>query len=125
MAAVSSEIYSWAFNFVNTAFRANGTVGFKYSHNGSSMIPLVMMANCIFWGNTTAGVSSNITFLRPHLFNNAFGGNGTDRVGIDVSPSDIVLTGDPFTSSTDFRLNGTAGAGSACKGSGYPTTVGS
>lgn len=121
--SASSEYGSWVFNFVNTAFRANGT-GVKYNHNGSSMLPLLLMRNCIFWGNTT-GFTSNITIQRPHLDTNAFGGNTTDRVGLEVGLTDFVITGDPFTSSTDFTLNATAGAGAACTQTGSPTTVGS
>lgn len=46
-----------------------------------------------------------------------------DTNNVPKSLSDVTLTGDPFTnrSSDDFTLNGTAGAGAACKGIGLPT----
>lgn len=47
-----------------------------------------------------------------------------DTNNVPKSPFDITLTGDPFTArgSDDFTLNGTAGAGAACKAVGLPTT---
>ncbi len=47
-----------------------------------------------------------------------------DVSNITKSPSDVTLTGDPYTNRAgdDFSLNSTAGAGAACKAIGQPTT---
>ncbi|MBZ5677112.1 MAG: hypothetical protein LAP61_22945 [Acidobacteriia bacterium] len=45
-----------------------------------------------------------------------------DTNNVPKSPSDVTLTGDPFTArgSDDFTLNSTAGAGAACRAIGQP-----
>ncbi len=114
----------------NCAFVSNGGHGFAWNDNSSlSVQPALCFSNCVFYGNTGKGINSTIaqTYLMQFTSHScAFGGNsGGDRNNFPVDPSDITLTGNPFTSTTDFRLNSTAGAGLACVAAGYPTAVGS
>ena len=59
--------------------------------------------------------------------NNAFYANtsGARNSGSPAAASDVTLTGNPFTNagSGDFSLNGTAGAGAACTGTGWQSTI--
>lgn len=78
----------------------------------------VSLRNSIFYGNLA---NKNIMLTNPSTAanyamsrSNAYGAvtNWTAAQG------DVTLTADPFTSSTDFTLNSTAGGGAACKGAG-------
>lgn len=105
--------------------------GDGYQTQGSSTtLPAFTIQNCIidsnggFGINSTTGVSSA---WGPLFRNNAFGSGGTANTsgnyssGLTGDSADVTLTGDPFNnrSGGDFSLNGTAGAGAACKGAGY------
>lgn len=55
--------------------------------------------------------------------NNAYYNNKTGaRLGIDADTGAVTLTGHPWNNAAggDYGLNSTAGAGTACKGAGYP-----
>lgn len=55
--------------------------------------------------------------------NNAYYNNKTgQRLGVSADVGAVTLTGSPYNNvaGNDFGLNGTAGAGAACKGAGYP-----
>ncbi len=83
---------------------------------------LVQVQNSIIYGNganlniSYAGTAANIARAVAASRNNAIGSS----TGWGVSGGDVTLSGSPFTSSTDFSLNSTAGAGAACQGAGYP-----
>lgn len=63
--------------------------------------------------NNTAGAKQNLTST-----------SGNYNSAPYVNTLDQTLSGDPFTSASgaDFTLNNTAGAGAACRGTGYPPT---
>ena len=65
-------------------------------------------------GNVSSGVYSA-----------ALGGRCNRNSGAPSSPSDIALSGDPFTAggSGNFTLNTTAGAGAACTGAGWQSAI--
>ena len=52
------------------------------------------------------------------FYNNSFGA----RVGVLPFPSDFTLSGDPFVDTTtgNYALNSTSGAGASCRAMGYP-----
>lgn len=85
----------------------------------------LILLNSILDGAGAYGVNFNQTGVLALDGSVAWHNNATaDQTGFPKSPSDVTLTGDPFTArgSDDFTLNGTAGAGGACKGIGQPTT---
>lgn len=88
---------------------------------GTTSSPITVITNSIFAGNASA---SNVYFASPASArctdssrNNAFYGTNT---GWAASQGDVTLSASPFTSSTDFSLNATAGGGAACKAVGAP-----
>ena len=107
----------------NCAFVSNAT-GFTHG-SGSGGYGTVNVLNCIFDSNATAGIynSAGITGV---YYNNAFRNNGTDISnwpGVFVNP--VSISASPFTNPTggDFTLNSTSGAGAACKGAGFQSTL--
>ena len=92
----------------------------------------VFIANNIVWGDGSGTGISNVdatTTVGPVIMNNATG-NWTALHGITgfgpslASYGNIELTADPFVDGAggDFRLNGAAGGGAACRAAAYPTT---
>lgn len=83
----------------------------------------LVLWNSIFVNNTGVGLKSSTDYSTSgrHWTTgyNAFYGNGTAKTNA-ATTDDITITGDPFTSSTDFILNSTAGAGAALKNVGWP-----
>lgn len=84
---------------VNCIADSNGATGF----NADVATESVILLNCAYRNNTTANVSTNISYNQ--------GG--------------ILLTGSPFTNAAgnDFTPNNTAGAGAAIRALAYPQTV--
>jgi hypothetical protein len=90
----------------------------------------VHASNSIFYGNGAWGINTttdNSTVGVVYLLNNAFGANTSGTVGNTastipgaISTGQITLTANPFTSATNFALNGTAGGGALLKGAGFP-----
>lgn len=100
---------------VNCAFKGNNTGIDSGSVDGFTLI------NNIFVGNVLALAGGGNGIQR----NNAFYNNTTKRSDTTYRPGnqsafigDITLTGDPFVSTSDWSLNGTAGAGLACQQAG-------
>ena len=94
--------------------------GLFLNDNGGAAL---MLKNCIIYGNAAYGVngsSSTLSGLDSFInLNNAYGANTTaDRRYIGAGTGDVSLSANPFTSSTDFKLNNTAGGGAACKNAG-------
>jgi hypothetical protein len=83
--------------------------------------------NCIFASNGGWGISATSSTGTRSFHNNAYFGNtsGTHQTTDTGSTADISISGSPFNSPStdDFSLNGTAGAGAACKGAGYQGTL--
>jgi len=110
---------------IDSNFYANGaTAGVAFTNqNGvaSTQWFSLIARNCIFYGNTGYGLSASATPLWYILDHCAYGTNTTAALqNLTSGTGDVTLTGDPFTSSTNFLLNGTAGAGAACKAVGFP-----
>lgn len=86
----------------------------------------LVLLNSIADGNGGFGVDfATAKFVLQLAGSIAWRANSSGDVNNFVkSPTDVTLTGDPFTNRAgdDFTLNSTAGAGSACKGIGEPTT---
>ena len=105
----------------NSSFDSNTNSGII---SASTTTPdRMMLQNNIFWNNTTNGVNFAMAADVVTNTNNAYGSNGTDRTNIGVGTNDVTLTGSPFTSSTNWGLNNTAGAGAACRAAGFPGSM--
>lgn len=117
----------------NSAFVKAGGDGLRLEGTGTPVPNIFWAFNCIFsentgyevnFNNTVVGALSNIYQGR----NNAHYSTGSGYLngsGVAALPGDVTLTGDPFVSITglNFALNSTAGAGAACTGAGWPTTI--
>ncbi len=118
-------------SYVNCAFDSNGVSATSVDGGGLNVrgANSVAVINCIFWNNTStvANYKGGIVGIAQNavLINNSFGGpNQTYKFG-DASGSEsitkynafgtITLTGNPFNSSSDWGVNGTAGAGASCR----------
>lgn len=109
----------------------NGTDG--WNATGASFT----VADCIFYGNggfgvhgPNIGLSSNVIPVNIGR-NNGYGNNASgDLSGYTAAPgtmngttkalNDFAFTSNPFTTATNFALNGTAGGGAAAKQTGWP-----
>lgn len=109
-------------SIVNCAFVNNTGDGLSVNNNAPD---LLVLTNSIFYGNSGWGVIGGQ--VCPAFFrNNAFASNGSGASSIGLTDaSNVTLTGNPFTnvSTGDFSLNSTAGAGAACVGAGFVSTV--
>lgn len=110
---------------INCAFVSNTGDGIAFPNAGPQAIAL---ANCIFSSNGGYGVNNAGTAVVGGLIaSNAFYNNTSGaRNNFPASfNGDVTLTGSPFTnpSGGDFTLNNTSGAGAACRGAGFPTTL--
>lgn len=108
-------------NVIGNVFYKNGRDGYRNTHTYVSC----EISNNIFEQNV--GIGLNTSIMSPVssdilIHHNAYHGNGTARSGNNAGTGDVMLTGDPFTNaaSNDFSLNNTAGAGAACRATGYP-----
>ena len=101
------------------------------SNSGTNVIQNAReVANCqnsIFYGNTNTALNvSTVLAVAPACGNgrnNAFGANGTKYNVGTTSIGEITLTANPFTSSTDFTLNSTAGGGALLKAAGFQASI--
>ena len=117
--------------FHGCTFYKNAEDGSRIGQNND--IQAMVYLNCIFYGNTGYGINAQsigaggVTPSVEIQRNNAFGDNGSGNrnSGAPSSPSDIALSGDPFTAggSGNFTLNTTAGAGAACTGAGWQSAI--
>lgn len=92
---------------------SNGGVYVQGSH--------VVVQDCILYGNGGYGVNLPSAVRWPFFSrNNGVGGNTSGNYrNFSSSLNDVALSASPFTSSTNFMLNSTAGGGALCKGAGY------
>ncbi len=108
-----------------------GTVGCTFDNNNfvSNTSHGLNINNCefeasnnVFWGNTGCGLTGNVVETTQYInLTNAYGSNtGGNLCGGMVTTGDIALSVSPFTSSTVFTLNATAGGGAALKAAGSP-----
>ena len=136
--AFRDGFYCSAYNitFINCISIGNGRHGINFDSGGGALNIGNIVNNCILMNNGAYGlnVPTNTAFTQQYdhnaYYNNTSGqkqGFGTTGAN-GVSPyttTDITLTGDPFTNSAadDFSLNNTAGAGAACRETGWPGTI--
>lgn len=108
-------------SLVNCVAYNNSGAGFNIANNTG-----VGILNCIAEANSSAGYKLNTgsaTLINCADFNNTAGRSvnaGNGKFITDLNP--IVGTGSFFTSSTNFMLNNTAGAGAACRAAGFPSS---
>lgn len=112
-------IFGWGpqYTMEHCAFYNNTSGGFA-TEDGSGLIGLAY--SCIFYGNGGYGANGWKYFRSC-----AFGSNSSGaKTGQTESLGEVTLSGIPFTDGPngDFSLNNTAGAGAACKATGYPAT---
>jgi hypothetical protein len=109
---------------INSAIANNSSDGINASDAGGLNIPALVISNSIVYGNGGWGITSASGSNFPQFYgvsrNNAFGANTSGaRNQFPIGFNDIDLSADPFTSSTDFTLNNTAGGGEDCKAAGF------
>lgn len=98
--------------FRNNIVVSNGGFGIKASTTAGVPASTFLDGNAYY--NNTSGAKSNMDDVGTT--------NAINGVAPYVRTLDVTLTGDPFTSSStgDFTLNNTAGAGAACRAAGIP-----
>ena len=113
------------FTSENCDYRSNTGSGVKLSISNAATPGSVQMflRNNVFYGNGAYGVdlTTALTAFPYYFFNhNAYGGNVTANLhNLSAGTGDQTLSGDPFTSSTDFTPNSTTGAGALLRKTGY------
>jgi len=111
--------------FKNCNFSTNTNAGFVLTSNSTN--PLPQFTNCIFDANGTYGAdgASGTVTVQGLLYSNAFFNNGTAPTrNFNAGTGTVTLTGSPYVAvGTNFALNSTAGAGAACKGAGFPSSI--
>lgn len=101
-------------SFVNCVAYNNGAAGFNIANNNGTVA-----INCISENNSSAGFRVNtgsISLINCADYNNTAGrsvNSANGKIWIDMNP--VIGTGSFFTSSNNFTLNNTAGAGAACQ----------
>lgn len=73
--------------------------------------------------NIAAGTAALNDALAQIIDYNAFYNNTANYSGISAGAHDVVLSADPYVSSSDYTLNNTAGGGAACVDAGFPQTI--
>lgn len=113
---------------INNSISGNGRHGISISNaSGGPYSINQSIRNNILSSNSSYGLSTlGSTLVSDSEWDgNAYYNNtsGT-RNGVGTGTVDIILTADPFTSSSagDFSLNKTLGGGAACRGLGFPAT---
>ena len=119
---------------LNNTFYGCGDAGIWFSDfpSANDESQILIRGNLFYGDGSSNGIKNadSTDTVGVVAINNAFGNMTDSSAGItgwgtNISDIDSVqLTGDPFVdaSSGDFRLNGTAGAGAACRGAATPTT---
>ena len=118
-------------SFWNSAVVSNGSDGVNNVGNASAgqrlfLFNTIVISNGGYGVNcSTAGDNSGAGPMQYGSTNAYYGNTSGARNNFPSLPGDITLTGSPFTnpSGGDFTLNNTAGAGAACKGAGFPSSL--
>ena len=119
-------IYNYGGLILNNILYGNGGDGIRATQSYSFNIGAGVCENNILVNNGGYGINQPTAQTHadyPWIDYNAFYNNTSGaRQNVNASPHDVTLTGDPFTNAAgnDFSLNNTAGAGAACRGSGFP-----
>ena len=105
----------------------NNCVAYNNSLSGIDCVnnTNILFINCISENNSSLGYAANtgqFTALNCASFNNSarIGLRGAGKIWGDINP--VTGTGSFFTSSTNFTLNNTAGAGAAARATGFPSS---
>lgn len=107
---------------LNNAIYNNGGDGIKLG--SSANVTQFVAQNNIIYGNTGWGWNIINIVNSPIILNNAFGSNGSGNyTGIVAGEGEVALSANPFTSSSDFSPNSTAGGGALTKAGGFPGTI--
>jgi hypothetical protein len=127
----SASLAQHVLSLVNCVLYDNTSDGVKLNQgaNTQGMVSI----NCIYYDNGGYGINAPSVEAAqcpwdPEIQkNNAFYLNtsGARNSGSPAAASDVTLTGNPFTNaaSGDFSLNSTAGAGAACTGAGWQSSI--
>jgi hypothetical protein len=119
---------------INCNVVSNTSDGILFDNTASSGSGILFVANTIIVSNggygihsalTLAGTNNLATFIEfTNAFYNNASGNSSNVTNI-LTAGNVILTGSPFNSPStgDFSLNGTSGAGAACKGAGFQGTL--
>jgi hypothetical protein len=89
---------------------------------------VIASVGTVYYGNGAYGLDlSSVTTLAAYT-NNAYGANTSGTLTGITLPSgatanDVTLSANPFTSSSNFALNSTAGGGASLKTAGFPGTA--
>jgi hypothetical protein len=128
-----SSNYNPTFIYVfNSDFVSNGGDGIRAGGSGTSYPFTVVSINSIYSNNGGYGINfpQSPAYALANILKgryNAYYNNTSGQVSSNVTnmPGDVTLSGDPFVSASglNFQLNGTSGAGAACQGTGWPTTI--
>lgn len=94
--------------------------------NAAADTVVLAIQNSLFIGNGGYAMNAANRVIATSA-NNGFFGNTSGKRSTTVASGvgDIDLSGDPFVSSSDYRLNSTTGAGAACRGVGTSPNSGS
>lgn len=150
-AFTSSNNNQKVYNFSRCIFSDNGTDGYNEATPNTNVVAMfthcvfanntgsgiketdttkathLTLINCIFYGNSGWGINWQTTLAPAYFVGicNAFGSNtlGNYTSVVPAGAGDVALSANPFTSSTDFSLNSTAGGGTALKNVGDPVSI--
>ena len=129
---VDSVLDSNGYGFLGSSFLmvAVNSVFSNSTHDGVNMQQTNSFwgsINSIYYGNGGYGSANTNTgtYLASAYVTNAYGSNtlGNTKnwiIPASASAGDVSLSADPFVSSSNFALNGTAGGGAALKAVGFP-----
>jgi hypothetical protein len=113
--------------FPGTASVVSNCVAYNNTLSGIDCInnTNITIINCISESNSSLGYSANtgqFTAINCASYNNSarIALRGAGKIWGDINP--ITGTGSFFTSSTNFTLNNTAGAGAAARAAGFPSS---
>lgn len=109
-------------------FMLNSSVANNSGDGVAISIGNIFSSNTIYYGNGGKGINvSGFVAGWPATgggCNNAFGSNTGGNYSSGIAGfGEITLTASPFTSSTNFTLNSTAGGGAALKAAGCVTSI--
>ncbi len=118
---------SLSVSFINSVFYSNTGDGLEFNGAGtgsaSVIVNSVFVTDTANFGIRSTTTNWTTTGTRPFISsNNAFlnSGGGASASQYSIGIRDITLSADPFTSSSDFSLNNTAGGGAALRNTGFP-----
>lgn len=113
---------SGSLNYLTSSTIANNASDNIFIANGSNLV----LENTVSYGSAGGwGINSSGSGPATYIANaNAWGGNSSGNAntstGLSTGLNPVILSANPFTSSSNFLPNSTAGGGTALKGAGFP-----